>query len=138
MKPATAPFEAKAHGAWLGAGSGVALAQIIVGVVQAVTRRPLDPGFIAAIDGVTSPLLALLGAWLAPHTPRLPVTPAVISVAPVPPRKWPGQEGATPATASGPVSPQPAPASNPPLTTMPPTASQSVAQPAPPPEGTAP
>ena len=66
------PVAPKAHGAWLGAGSGAALAQAVIGVIQAITHTTLAPGFTAAIFALSTPLLAFIGSYLAPHQDRIP------------------------------------------------------------------
>jgi len=59
----------KAHGAWLGAGAGAAVAGVVVGLLQAyVTHHPLPQADITAIYAAMPALLAYVGAYLAPKS----------------------------------------------------------------------
>lgn len=61
------PISPKAHGAWLGAGSGIAVANIIVGLIQTYWIHKALPGAaVQAIDAVCTAGVAFIGSWLAP------------------------------------------------------------------------
>lgn len=64
------PISPKAHGAWLGAGSGAALTAEIIGLIQTYwTHKPLEPALVSLMYTVIPALVAFLGAWLAPLIP---------------------------------------------------------------------
>jgi len=69
-KPRRWPIAPKAHGAWLGAGSGIGLAQAAVGIIQAIEHHPLAQGYVVGIYMLAGPLVAFIGAYLAPHQDR--------------------------------------------------------------------
>lgn len=71
------PISPKAHGAWLGAGTGVAIANVVTGLIEAYgTHAALPAAAVAAISLVCSPLVAFLGAWLAPLIAKAEKPPA--------------------------------------------------------------
>lgn len=64
------PISPKAHGAWLGAGTGAAIADEIISLVQTYgTHAPLPASTSALIFTVVPAVVAFLGAWLAPLVP---------------------------------------------------------------------
>jgi hypothetical protein len=86
------PISPKAHGAWLGAGSGVAIANVAIGLIESyITHKPLPVAAVAGINLAVTPLIAFIGSWLAPLLAGLTakqaaaVTPAAVTpaVAPV-------------------------------------------------------
>ncbi len=64
------PVSPKAHGAWLGAGSGSYVANTAIGLLQSyVTHAPLSPALVTLIYGAASVLLAFAAAWVLPALP---------------------------------------------------------------------
>lgn len=64
------PISPKAHGAWLGAGSGAALTAEIISLVEAYwTHKPLDPALVSLLYTIVPAVVAFLGAYLAPLIP---------------------------------------------------------------------
>jgi len=64
---AAGPISPKAHGAWLGSGSGAAVTNVVIGLLQQyVTHAPLASSLVTALYVVVPGLLAFTGAWLAP------------------------------------------------------------------------
>ena len=82
--PKRAPIEAKAQAAGL-AGT---VAGIVLWALQTYLFKgsAVPAGLVSLIDAVVPGVLALAGAWIAPHTPRPGDTPAP----PVPPAQAPG------------------------------------------------
>jgi hypothetical protein len=71
------PISPKAHGAWIGAGTGQAITVAVVGLIEAYgTRGPLPMATVYAIGLVITAALAFFGAYIAPHLPDPPETPA--------------------------------------------------------------
>jgi hypothetical protein len=71
-----APIEAKAQAA----GVAGAAAGVVLWVLQtyAFKGNTVPPGLVSLVDVAVPGVLAIAGAWLAPHTPRagpLPVVP---------------------------------------------------------------
>ena len=65
------PISPKAHGAWLGAGTGQAIAGVVVGLIQTyVTHATLATPAVQSIYIVISSLLALTGAYILPSGQR--------------------------------------------------------------------
>lgn len=103
----------RAHGAVLGGGTGVGLAGLIVGLVQAhIARTALAPVDIQAIYAGVSVLGAFYGTWMVPLLSR--VDPGAIAAVPQPPP--PGaQTQLTPTVSLVPPVPEaPPPAASPP------------------------
>lgn len=74
MNPLTksGPISPKAHGAWMGAGSGIGAANVIIGLIEAYgTHHALPIAAVSGIDFVVTPLAAFLGAWLQPLMSRV-------------------------------------------------------------------
>lgn len=64
------PISPKAHGAWLGAGSGAALTAEIISLIQTYwTHKPLEPALVSLMYTVVPAAVAFLGAYLAPLIP---------------------------------------------------------------------
>jgi hypothetical protein len=63
------PISPKAHGAWLGAGTGAAITQEIINLVQTYGHTTLPPALTGMLFTVVPALVAGLGAWLAPLLP---------------------------------------------------------------------
>lgn len=60
-------IQLKAHGAWLGGGTGAGLAGLIVGLLQQhLVHHPLAPIDVEAIYSGVGVLGAFGGAWLLP------------------------------------------------------------------------
>lgn len=65
------PVTAKAHGAWLGAGAGSAIAAELVGLIQTyLTHSALPAPDVQLIYTIVPALVAFIGAYLAPHEAR--------------------------------------------------------------------
>lgn len=67
-----APLAPKFHGAWLGAGTGIGLGQVINALlIWAVWHGGAEPDAVAnAVTYLAGIAIAGLGAYLAPHQPR--------------------------------------------------------------------
>jgi hypothetical protein len=64
------PISPKVHGAWLGAGAGAGIANALIQLIQSYgVHKALPLSVTALIFTVTPPLVAALGAWLAPLLP---------------------------------------------------------------------
>jgi hypothetical protein len=73
---ARAPLSPKFHGAWLGAGTGQEVANVIVGILQDyVTHAPLTASATQGIYILVSAALAGLGAYILPPGPTSEMTP---------------------------------------------------------------
>lgn len=73
------PLSPKFHGAWLGAGTGVAIANVIIGLIETYgTHKPLPQVDVTAINLVVAPLLSAAGAWLAPLVAKFQTTLAAL------------------------------------------------------------
>jgi hypothetical protein len=82
LKPATPrrwPISAKTHGAWLGAGTGSAVAAGVVGLIQTyVTHRTLPAADVSLIYTACTALVAFAGSYVAPNQVRAGDTPAAL------------------------------------------------------------
>lgn len=63
------PISPKAHGAWLGAGSGAAAGNEIIALIQTYAHTTLPPATVTLIYTLMPALAAFVGAWLAPLLP---------------------------------------------------------------------
>jgi hypothetical protein len=72
LKAVRAPLAPKFHGAWLGAGTGIGLGQVINALlIWAVWHGGAEPDAVAnAVTYLAGIAVAALGAYLAPHQPR--------------------------------------------------------------------
>lgn len=87
-------IQLKAHGAWLGGGTGAGLAGLVVGLLQQhLTHHPLAPIDVEAIYSAVGVLGAFGGAYLLPG----PLAAAL------------GALGAVPAAPAAPAAPAPVP-----------------------------
>jgi hypothetical protein len=67
---AIGPISPKAHGAWLGSGSGAALANEVINLIQTyVTHAPLPQPTVALIYTLVPALMAFIGAYVVPAIP---------------------------------------------------------------------
>jgi|HubBroStandDraft_2_1064218.scaffolds.fasta_scaffold402370_1 hypothetical protein len=71
LKAPRYPISAKTHGAWLGAGTGSAVAAIVVGLIETyVTHRTVPAADVSLIYTACTALVAFLGSYIAPHQAR--------------------------------------------------------------------
>jgi hypothetical protein len=91
------PISPKAHGAWIGGGAGAYVANQVVALISQWTHHPLATPYATLIYGVTPPVLAFLGAWLAPLLPQTMTQSAVVLAPPQPiqPAPMPAQQAAS-------------------------------------------
>lgn len=95
-------IQLKAHGAWLGGGTGVGVASLIVGLLQQhVTHHPLAQVDVQAVYSLVAVAGSFLGAYVLPTLQRV-----------VPPAQAPAgqQPVATTLPPSMPAAPAPPPA----------------------------
>ena len=66
------PVSPKAHGAWLGAGTGALLGQLVAGLLSHYLNhdKSLPTVDVTAITSVCTAVVAFVGAWLAPLLPK--------------------------------------------------------------------
>jgi hypothetical protein len=65
------PVTAKTHGAWLGAGTGSALAAGVAGLIQTyLTHRTLPAADVSLIYTASTALVAFIGSYVAPNQDR--------------------------------------------------------------------
>jgi hypothetical protein len=63
------PVSPKAHGAWLGAGTGAAVANEVIQLIQTYGHTVLPAATTSLIYTVVPAIVAFVGAWLAPLLP---------------------------------------------------------------------
>lgn len=89
----------KAHGAWMGSGSGALIGSVIIGLIQSyITHKAVPLALQTLIMGLTSSITAYVGAYI------LPLVNNVITPTPAPDPPTPG-----PVVSPTPAAPLPAP-----------------------------